>query len=1316
MKASRAQGSRKTEPQRIVAGWRSVMRPELFGAALLACAVLFTAILAAPELRINRVPLNDLVFHVTASERIEAGLEKGEPFLDPWVSEWGFGYPVWRSYQPLPHLVAGIAMRIFRGVGDPATVFAVLYYLLLISFPVSVYCGARLFGLSPPAAGLASLLVFAPSATGDLGRYGLGYGAYLWRGSGLYTQLFALHLMVIAVGLSARACDSGARRRRMLAALFLALTALSHIIFGYAAFVSAGLLAVVGPASKRTERLTRLVTVAIPALLLLVWFLVPLMLAKGVVNHSRWEPVLKWDSFGAVFILRELLSGRFLDFGRFPWLSALAAIGAGVAILSCKSSVGARRAFALTGLWLVLFFGRETWGELMVLAGVPADLPLHRLQAVFEWSACLLAAWGLARAVEFLWERTGKLAAGAAVCVIAFAMVFIAVDRAHYLDLNRVWGDETLAAYQKEGPDLEAAMADVRAILAEKPGRVYAGFAGNWGGAFKIGAVPVYAFLSRNHIDQASFLYHSMSKPSDIMMARDPDNGAQDIAFGIRAVVAPADRPAPPYLRLRAVHGRFAVYQSSREGYFGIVDALGHYTGPASTGFEPEAAWLRSPLQSAGIVLSLDDRAPVAPAVARWEPMPNVPATRPPIAARILSETKVDERYQATIEVSRPAYAFVKISWNPDLAATVDGRPASLIHVTPGFGAVALDAGRHVVSVEYRPGALKPLLLLLGAGGFLLAWFALGKPRALKAEERCAEWAAAAGARFNRPEARVIAVLVLGAVVALHPLFRGKLIGGHDSTAYPPRVVEYAKAVADGHIPPMWAPDLSAGHGQPVFEFNPPLVYAVALPFRYAGFGLTNSIQFGLALLHLLGALAVYGIGRHINAPRFAALGAAVAWLFGPYLCLDLFVRGAFAEAAAVAVAPVALLGLLSAVAQPRVWRIATGAGGVALLLLTHSAGSWLAMPFLAAIALVRGVGPVRETLGSGSRRIRGLAPLAAGFATLAGGVALAGFSWIPAMASMPNAHLDRVADAALNWSGHILEPFQLLWSSWGFGYSVAGPGDGISFDLGLAHLALAAAGLALAWRANGGERKRLAVAFAACAAAGAWLTCTWSVALWSHLRLLQYMQFPWRALVIPALFLPLLSIFALERAGPKWTVGLIAVLVAVNLVHTEPKGYLTYDEEFYSPESIAARDITISTYREYEPRWVDKCPPYYPQALVGLSGPIEFSEIARRTARQEYLVEAPARTMVESALFYYPGWTLTIDGAPAAVAPIPGRGTMEFEGPAGRHAVVLDLQFTPVRRNSLLVSLGLFFLLIFVSAVEGLRRRQRLQSKIVAS
>ncbi len=93
--------------------------PEFAGLLLLALALLFNAILLAPEVRIERVPVNDLPFHLGVSQRLGESIVHGEPFLDPWVSQWSFGFPLWRIYQPLPHLAAATVIALCRPFASP---------------------------------------------------------------------------------------------------------------------------------------------------------------------------------------------------------------------------------------------------------------------------------------------------------------------------------------------------------------------------------------------------------------------------------------------------------------------------------------------------------------------------------------------------------------------------------------------------------------------------------------------------------------------------------------------------------------------------------------------------------------------------------------------------------------------------------------------------------------------------------------------------------------------------------------------------------------------------------------------------------------------------------------------------------------------------------------------------------------------------------------------------------------------------------------------------------------------------------------------
>jgi hypothetical protein len=1269
------------------------LRRESVGLVLLVLALLFNAILLAPEARIEHVPVNDLPFQIGASQRLGESIAHHEPFLDPWVSQWSLGFPLWRIYQPVPHLVAAAVIAICRPFASPAASFAAFYYLLLVLVPASLYLGARLMGLNPLAAGLASILILTPNEAGDFGRYGLSYGAYVWRGSGLFTELFAFEVMLPALGLIGRAIDS--EKKQTKAALGLALTSLSHIFFGYIAFVSTAIWALIGPRDRRPQRIARAVSIAAKALLLLAWFVVPMMLVGAEVNRSRWEPAYKFDSYGASIILNELFSGRLLDFERLPVLSLMVALGAVVAAVNLKDSLP-RRLLVLTAVWLGLFFGRETWGHLLMLVGIPIQFHLHRLEAAFELFAVLLAAWGLERVIVWAMRTRGLLpiSVGAALGV---AILLLARERAQFLSVNALWGESNLAAFQAEHGDLEAAFADTRAILTQRPGRVSAGKAGDWGGSFKIGYANVYSFLSTAGFDGASFLYHAISLSSDYAVLRDENNPVDEDFFGIRAVLAPVTLKVPTFFQKRSVHGRFAVYEVSPEGYFSLVDIGASYDGPPSTWLDPVSRWLQSWMMRGGEVIAVNAGTfRGVPVIGRWERLPDPDLRFMQPRGHILNEAKVGEIYRATIDVQRPCYALIKITYFPGLVATVDGHRERLIRVLPDFGAIPLATGHHEVEVRYQPGPLKPLLFLAGIVLFVLVArppLALVWNRAqLWLEERvrlCSAWLATDRARI----AMALAGLIL---IFTRALFRGQLIDGHDALVYPPRLSEFTKMIGDHQFPPVWAPDLGSGHGQPIFEFSPPLIYAVASLFLKLGMTLADSLQLGLVMLFAIGAIAVYLLGRRLSFSPIASLGAAAAWLFAPYQALDLYVSVRMAEASALCVAPLALLALMTVLERPTLPGIALGAATIALLPLAHNAIALLMFPIFAAIVVIR------SAISDRPLRTR-----AAGVAALGGGIGLSAFFWLPALLEKDFVKIDLLRTDFFNWRIHIISPWQVLWGHWGFGYSVAGPNDGISFSLGLVHVALAIAGAYIGVRALNRTRRLDAIVFSGAALAGALLATDWTSIVWEHVATLQYFQFPWRTRCVPALFIPLLALYVFERIGAKATIAVIVLIVLVNLHHTQPKSYQTYDEEYFSPEMIVKTGYETTTRGEYEPRWAQVRLGNTGNGLVRPPSSVSVHTLSWTSTRHEYSVTVSAVAYVMDSTNYYPGWTVLIDGRETAAAPAPVFGLLSFTVPAGQHDIIVELRQTPVRRAASMISLttliGLLIAMV-AACISGFR------------
>jgi hypothetical protein len=528
------------------------------------------------------------------------------------------------------------------------------------------------------------------------------------------------------------------------------------------------------------------------------------------------------------------------------------------------------------------------------------------------------------------------------------------------------------------------------------------------------------------------------------------------------------------------------------------------------------------------------------------------------------------------------------------------------------------------------------------------------------------------------------------ALVALRPCYRGMLMDGHDSTAYPPRVVEFHENFRNGIVAPVWAPDLGNGFGQPLFEFIPPLLHGIAELFYAAGASLADSLQFAVLALGLFAAFSMYAIGVRLGSRR-AGMVMATAYLFCCYVQLDLYVRGSFQEFSGLAVLPFAVWALWLAMDTRKFAALALASVGIALLPLSHAAAV-IAIPALALLALLLA-----------GRDWRGLLRAAA---ALIGGFGLSAYFWAPALWERSSVQMESLREGAFSYSAHFVYPMQLLYSPWGYGVSVAGPGDGMSFMLGPVHLVLAAASLILAFR-KGGIRTipgRFALAGALIAGAGAMMSTALSEPLWRAMPSIQYLNYPWRFLGLSALGLSLVAGVWILSAASKgkarwiWPGTAILALALFGLPHTTPSQFLTFDDEFYTPGSIAARGINTTTHEEYQPAWVKYRPPYDGTEIVPLTSVPGFrvQPLPGRTPEfRAYRVASPHPCALRVNTFYYPGWEISIDGVPAPFTIEEMWGRMLVDLPSGSCTLTLQLRNTTLRAATRWISLLVAVLLL---------------------
>jgi hypothetical protein len=678
----------------------------------LACVLIANAAALSAELSVGAVTGTDNISHWALLQGMVKAAEAGANPLDFWSPEGSFGEAPMRTYQPLAHaLVALVYFALGKSV-PLMTVFLWVRYLSVVLLPVGFYAAARMLEL-PPFTALASAAMAPLISTNAL--YGLDYSSYVASGRGLFPQSVATILMLLAIGAGYRAVRFGSSRA--LAGLLTGLTAICHFIYGWIAAVSI-VLVVLLPDEKtpRLKRLGRAIAVGGVALIVSAFQILPVLIDGPILNHSRWEQPWKWDSFGAAAVVKMLLSGELLDHDRLPVLSLLALAGAAGICWSLyrsrrRSNVGqasrpaqymagreACPTFVIAGalFWLLVFFGRATWGPLLWLLGATPDLHVHRTIGAVQVFLVLLAAMGLVEVCKLLAERVHVAAAIVAAIAILSPMLY---ERSQYLARNEARGYQMAGAYAAEQGTVEAVIENVR----QTGGRVYAGLGTTWGPKFNIAGIPFFAFLNMALVPQTSASYHILALTSDIIPSFDETRPAEYRLFNIRSVVAPADREAelPKFLAPRGALGRYRLFDAPDGGYFDVVRVTDAVKISKETFYEVNDRWLRSdgPEKKQHLLLSLRGDAMPAQGVG---------------AGAIRDERQRGQEYEAECEMSAPGYVLFKMTWHPKWIAYVDGKPRQTAMLSPGFTGVPLEAGHHDLVMRYEPGMWKVWMALAG--------------------------------------------------------------------------------------------------------------------------------------------------------------------------------------------------------------------------------------------------------------------------------------------------------------------------------------------------------------------------------------------------------------------------------------------------------------------------------------------------------------------------------------------------------------------------------------------------------------------------
>lgn len=545
-----------------------------------------------------------------------------------------------------------------------------------------------------------------------------------------------------------------------------------------------------------------------------------------------------------------------------------------------------------------------------------------------------------------------------------------------------------------------------------------------------------------------------------------------------------------------------------------------------------------------------------------------------------------------------------------------------------------------------------------------------------------------------------LSLMALVAMTAALPLALHGASCGHDFDFHLSSWMDALASRREGWIYPHWAASPNFGAGEPRFVYYPPLTWMLGaalgavLPWTLVPFALT-------ALLLFAAAAACYGCAR-AWLPQNASLAAALIFLCQPYLLFNAYERTAYGELAGAAFVPLIVLFVLRR--PPNLPGLALAVAGVWL---ANAPAALMSSYLLVALAAIASIWR------------RSFTPLlrSAGAAALGGG--LAAVYLAPAV----------LLQKWVNIREAISEGMRIE-NSWLFEHTGAPFHDAVLQTASwivvgiLAEALLAAIVLVLLERRGPikatREERLLFFCMTATVAGIALLQFPAGAWLW-RLPKLEFLQFPWRWMLVAGLMASLLAGAMLSRLPARWlseprSLG-ISFVLALGLMASILLGvhrfYQACDEEdsvaeqlrlHLSGAGVEGTDeyTALNAENDLVPRGMpavrllrvpdaeaatalpldaDGNPQYSAwQPDRKAEAPAEIRIEDWRNERRELTIRCPQAGWAVLRLRVYPAWSVTVNGRPAKVADRDD-GLMAIAVPAGEAHIVVLWQSPPIAR-----------------------------------
>jgi len=518
----------------------------------------------------------------------------------------------------------------------------------------------------------------------------------------------------------------------------------------------------------------------------------------------------------------------------------------------------------------------------------------------------------------------------------------------------------------------------------------------------------------------------------------------------------------------------------------------------------------------------------------------------------------------------------------------------------------------------------------------------------------------------------IIPIVLILSIPAIRYLFVYGFFGVSDDL-HIAWLYEMDRVIKIFQFPPRFVPDLSFGFGYPLFNFVYPLPFYIGEIFHLIGFSLVDSVKivFGMSI-----PLSMYFMYKFLKEfiPEELSFAGAVLYVYVPYRATEIFVRGTIGEIVAFIFIPLISLSVVNLTKEKVMgkWIGITGLS-VAALVLSHNIMAYMFMPFVLLLLIARIIFVTKNKKDSILKSISGFVL----------GLLSSVYFWFPAISESRLMHYDTV----FNFYDHFPSLIQFITPYFGYGASVPGPYDTMSFYFGMTGILVSVFGVLfflLKFKKFSLQERIFFIWGLLILLVSIFMMNFRSAFLWRSLPLLPYFQFPWRFLAMVVFAMPVLLLgFSKYKFGKVVSFLVVVGAIILNFNYFKTSEYLGRGDDYYInryiPLPVASEEYK-KTSEEYlrlpkdtEVRPSENVP--YAYASVSAITDINICEPLGVSLSTDY----PESFILNYSKYYFPGWFAKIDGKEVDIFSGIPYGQVAIEVPEGVHRIEIGFRETNI-------------------------------------